>query len=302
MSGPPGPDSQSDVAPLLSLLLKHPRDAFGSQSALHECWQDLGYTEEPDLIEATREFDRFVEQMTELGAVPSFLPADSPTGPDSLYARDASVVCAAGAVLCRMGKDARSAEPEAQRRAFEDLGIPVLGRIEAPGTLEGGDVTWLDPRTVIVGRGYRTNDDGIRQLETFLRPHVDKIIIAQLPHYRGPQDVFHLMSILSPVDGDLAVVYSPLMPVPLRELLIDHGFELVEVPDEEFGSLGCNVLAIAPRVCLLHEGNPITRDRLIAVGATVHEYSGRAISLPGQGGPTCLTRPVVRGTSSAPSI
>lgn len=294
MTRPPAYDAQSDSGALRTLLLKHPREAFGAQATLHDRWTDLGYAEEPDLDQAIAEFDQFVERVTELGAVAEFLPADPSTGPDSIYVRDAAVMCAGGAVLCRMGKEAREAEPQAQRPVLEHLGVTVLGGIEAPGMLEGGDVTWLDTRTLVVGRGYRTNDEGIRQLAVLLGPYVDEIVTVPLPHYRGPEDVFHLMSILSPVDDDLAVVYSPLMPVPLRELLIDRGYELVEVPDEEFDSLGCNVLALAPRVCVLHEGNPVTRDRLIAAGATVHEYSGRAISLPGQGGPTCLTRPILR--------
>jgi len=147
---------------------------------------------------------------------------------------------------------------------------------------------------VVVGRGYRTNDEGIKQLEAILRPYVDDFVVVPLPHNRGPADVFHLMSILSPVDRDLAVVYSPLMPVPFREFLLNRGFDLVEVPDQEFATMGSNVLALAPRICLLLEGNPVTHERLSAAGATVVAYEGQVISLPGQGGPTCLTRPIRR--------
>ena len=145
-----------------------------------------------------------------------------------------------------------------------------------------------------MGRGYRTNDEGIRQLRAILHPDVS-IVVVPLPHYRGPADVFHLMSIVSPVDEDLAVVYSPLLPVPFREWLLARGVRLVEVPDEEFQSMGTNVLAVAPRQCVMLEGNPGTRARLEAAGADVRTYEGSEISLKGGGGPTCLTRPLVRG-------
>jgi N-dimethylarginine dimethylaminohydrolase len=174
------------------------------------------------------------------------------------------------------------------------MGLPILGSIAAPGTLEGGDVLWLDERTIAVGRGYRTNDEGILQLRRLLADTIDEMIVVPLPHWRGPGDVFHLMSIVSPVDRDLAVVYSPLMPVPFRERLLERGIALVEVPDEEFASMGANVLAIAPRRCIMVQGNPVTRDRLHRAGAHVLEYDGAHISLAGGGGPTCLTRPLAR--------
>jgi N-dimethylarginine dimethylaminohydrolase len=173
------------------------------------------------------------------------------------------------------------------------LGVPIIGAIEPPGLLEGGDVVWFDAQTAAVGRGYRTNDAGIAQLRAFLGDGVD-VIVVPLPHYRGPADVFHLMSIISPVDADLAVVYSPLMPVPFREWLCRRGVRLVEVPDEEFESMGSNVLALAPRRCLMLDGNPVTRARLEAAGATVITYDGSEISVKGGGGPTCLTWPLLR--------
>ena len=155
-------------------------------------------------------------------------------------------------------------------------------------------MAWIDERTLAVGRGYRTNGEGIRQLRSLLGSAVDRVVPVPLPHWRGPGDVFHLMSMFSPVDRDLAVVYSPLLPVPFRQLLLKHGYELVEVPDAEFESMGCNVLAVSPRRCVALEGNPVTRRRLEAAGAEVHTYRGREISAKGGGGPTCLTRPLVR--------
>jgi N-dimethylarginine dimethylaminohydrolase len=164
--------------------------------------------------------------------------------------------------------------------------------------LEGGDFLWLDEATAVVGRGYRTNDEGIEQLEILLADTADDLVVVPLPHWKGPSDVFHLMSVISPIDHDLALVYSPLLPVPFREFLLHRGVSLVEVPDEEFESMGCNVLAVAPRVCLVVEGNPVTRRRLEDAGAQVHAYSGEEISLPGCGGPTCLTRPLLRADSA----
>ena len=147
--------------------------------------------------------------------------------------------------------------------------------------------------TVVVGRGYRTNAEGIRQLRAQLGPAVE-VIEVPLPHWRGPGDVMHLMSLISPVDADLAVAYSPLLPVPFREWLLGRGMTLVETPAEEFESMGTNVLALAPRQCLMLTGNPRTRAALERAGATVIEYEGSEISVKGAGGPTCLTRPLLR--------
>jgi N-dimethylarginine dimethylaminohydrolase len=171
--------------------------------------------------------------------------------------------------------------------------VAIAGRIEPPGRLEGGDVIWLDPRTVVVGRGYRTNADGIRQLRAILGTRVE-VVEVPLPHWHGPHDVMHLMSLISPIDHGMAVVYSRLLPVPFREWLLDRAIHLVEVPDEEFDSIGTNVLALAPRRCLMLAGNPRTRAALERAGADVVEYEGTEISVKGAGGPTCLTRPLER--------
>jgi N-dimethylarginine dimethylaminohydrolase len=193
-----------------------------------------------------------------------------------------------------MGKPARCNEPEAERRAFEQAGVRILGKITSWGTLEGGDAAWIDDKTLAVGHTYRTNEEGIRQLTSLLKPLGVEVVAVPLPHYKGPSDVFHLMSILSPIDRDLAVVYSPLMPIQFRNNLIKRGFSFVEVPDDEFESMGCNVLAIAPRECLIVKGNPKTRSLLEQAGCKVFEYEGSQISVKGGGGPTCLTRPILR--------
>jgi N-dimethylarginine dimethylaminohydrolase len=274
--------AQSEVGAIRRLVLKHARDAFVSDELIAQQWEGLGYRGPPDVARAVEEYDRLVETLSELGVEPEFLPRDDAVGLDSIYVRDASVVSDRGAVLCNMGKEARRAEPAAQGAAFEALGIPVLGAISGDGTLEGGDAIWLDERTLVVGRGYRTNDEGIDQLGALLDDAIDELIVVPLPH------------ILSPIDRDLLLVYAPLLPVPFREELVARGFDLVEVPDDEFANMACNVLAVAPRRCVMLRGNPRTRALLERAGAEVREVEGREISWKGSGGPTCLTRPIER--------
>jgi N-dimethylarginine dimethylaminohydrolase len=283
-----------EVGRLTRVLLKHPREAFVGDAAIAAQWQPLAYAGAPAFARAMEEFDAFVEILRRGGAEVDFLPADERTNLDSIYVRDASIVCERGVILCRMGKRLRREEPAAQKAAFRKLGIPIVGEITEPGYLEGGDVVWLDDRTIAVGRGYRTNAEGILQLRGLLGDSIDELIVVPLPHWRGPGDVLHLMSLISPVDRDLAVVYAPLVPVPFREALIERGYRLVDVPDDEFETMGTNVLALGPRECVMIAGNPRTRAALEAAGARVTEYIGNEISVKGAGGPTCLTRPLVR--------
>jgi N-dimethylarginine dimethylaminohydrolase len=278
---------------IVDVVVSHPADAFRDTARIDREWRDLNFTAAPDLGRALDEFEAFLALVSAESATVRRLPPSESTGLDSLYARDASIVTPRGLLGCRMGKPQRRGEPEAHLAAFASWDIPVVGRIDGPGQIEGGDLVWLDDRTVAVGQGYRTNGEGIRQLRAAL-PRDVEVVVVPLPHWRGPADVFHLMSIISPVDRDLAVVYSPLMPVPFRELLVERGMSCVEVPDEEFGSMGANVLAIAPRRCVMLDGNPVTRARLEAAGARVDVYAGLEISVKGGGGPTCLTRPIVR--------
>ena len=290
------PVALSEVDRLIRVAVKHPRDAFVDAATIGRQWKDLRFSAPPDLDRAAREHDRFVEALQAAGATVHSLPRDEETTLDSIYVRDASIVCEKGLILCQMGKPQRAGEPAAQERALDDGHMPVCGRIAPPGGAEGGDVVWLDARTFVVGRGYRTNADGIRQLRAILGDGVE-VVEVPLPHWRGRQDVMHLMSLISPVDHDLAVVYSPLLPVPFREWLLVRGIQLVEVPDEEFESMGTNVLALAPRRCLMLSGNPRTRAALERAGADVIEYEGTEISVKGAGGPTCLTRPLERLSS-----
>lgn len=284
---------QSDVAPLRRVVVKPAADAYIDQARLAAEWRPLNFTAEPDLVQARAESDAFISLLRKYGAEVLSLPRDGTQSIDSIYARDAGVVCDRGLILCSMGKENRRAEPAALRRAAEAWGIPIAGEITGDGRLEGGDVAWVDGRTLAVARGYRTNDEGIRQLRALVGPGVEVVTVA-LPHYRGPADVFHLMSIYSPLAPDLALVHSPLMPIPFRELLLARGQQLVEVAPEELDSLGCNALAVAPRVCLLAAGNPKTARRLREAGCEVQEFAGEEIARKGGGGPTCLTRPLGR--------
>lgn len=285
---------QSDVGRLRRVIVKHARDAFSSDAAIDRQWQELNYHGRPDLERAIAEYEGFAALLQGLGAEVEFLPPNDSVGMDSLYPRDAAITTDRGMILCNMGKAARRTEPSVLSATLRALSIPVLGAITGMGSVEGGDVIWLDRRTLVVGRGYRTNDEGIRQLRGLLGDIVDDLILVPLPHWRGPGDVFHLMSMISPVARDLAVVYSPLLPVPFRELLRDRGYSFVEVPDQEFDAMGCNVLTMAPKVCVVRSGCPTTRQRLEAAGVEVHEFAGDEICGRGAGGPTCLTRPILR--------
>ncbi|HXD16887.1 MAG TPA: arginine deiminase family protein [Vicinamibacterales bacterium] len=284
----------AETGRLARVLVKHPREAFVSDETCAAQWKPLNFSAAPALARAAAEYEAFLHILQGAGAQVEFLPADERTNLDSIYARDASIVCARGVILGRMGKRLRAAEPSAQKVAFRGLGVPIAGEITEPGCLEGGDVVWLDDRTIAVGHGYRTNEDGILQLRAILADSIDEMIVVPLPHWRGPGDVLHLMSLISPVDSDLAVVYSPLLPVPFRQELLERGYALVEVPETEFDTMGTNVLALGPRDCVMLAGNRRTRGALEHAGARVTEYAGDEISVKGAGGPTCLTRPLAR--------
>lgn len=284
----------SEYLTLRSVFLKKAEDAFVSNKVIDEQWQDLNYLDQPDFDKAIAEYALFENTLIANGSRIFYFQYDDKVTMDSIYCRDASIATDFGMILCNMGKSGRIHEPRSHKRIFIDHQIDILGEIVSPGTLEGGDVAWIDDKTLAVGLTYRTNEEGIAQLKGMLEPKGIEVLVVDLPHYKGKDDVFHLMSILSPVDKDLAVVYSPLMPVRFRNELLDRGFELVEVPDDEFESMGCNVLALAPRKCMMVSGNPHTRDALIYAGCDVIEYQGEHISVMGGGGPTCLTRPLLR--------
>ena len=284
----------SEYLKLASVYLKSAKNSFLSEEELSEHWETLQYLSKPNFKKSLEEYATFQTFFREKNISTCFFPINRKTKIDSIYSRDASIATDFGIIICNMGKQGRIHEPYAQLEAYKMNNVNILGEIKFPGTLEGGDVAWLDQNTLAVGHTYRTNEEGISQLEGLLQPKGIEIIVVELPHYKGKSDVFHLMSILSPVDKNLAVVYSPLMPIKFRNELLERGFQLIEVPEQEFDSMGCNVLAIAPRDCLMVAGNPITRKLLEDAGASVHIYEGNEISVKGGGGPTCLTRPIDR--------
>ncbi len=285
---------QSEVGTIKRLLLKHPSEAFISNENIATQWMDLNYLGSPDYNRAVNEFEGFVELLERHVPEIHYLPHQDRSGLDSIYVHDPAVITSAGAVLCNMGKEQRRGEPAAVEEFLKGLDIPILGSIMGEGCLEGGDVVLFDKNTLAVAEGYRTNREGIRQLRDLTSEFISGFQIVPLPHWQGPDDVLHLMSIISPVDHDLAVVYSRLMPVPFREWLIRRGIRLIEVPDTEFETMGCNVLAVAPRKCIMLSGNPRTHHLLKEESVEVWEYEGEEISKKGAGGPTCLTRPLWR--------
>lgn len=287
--------SSSMYSPLKHVITKHPKDAFKSQEHLSENWKTFNYLREPNFDEALKEFSELTNIIEQQGTQIDYLPSSDKVGLDSIYAHDPVKFTPAGALILKSGKKLRQPEASVFKEFLTERGIPIIGELVGDAVSDAGDIVWLDDRTLLVGRGYRTNDEAIRQLKEMTADLVDEFIVVQLPHDQGEEECLHLMSFLSVVDKDLAVVHSPLMPVFLRQLLLQKGFELIEVPKKEYDTLGCNVLAIAPRVCVLTNENASTIQQLKDAGATVHVYKGQEISLLGTGGPTCLTCPVVRG-------
>jgi N-dimethylarginine dimethylaminohydrolase len=281
--------AQSMVAPLRRVLVRPPDEAFAEADPA--LWH---YAARPDLGGARREHAALVRLLEEAGAEVIGHVAPLPGLADAIYVHDPVLVAERGAILMRMGKALRRGEEEAIGRRLEAMGVPIHYRLHGAALGEAGDCLWLDRRTLAVGLGFRTNAEGARQLGEALGPDVE-IIPVPLPYFAGPDACLHLMSFISLVDKDLAVIYPPLAPVPFWQLLESRGMSFVEVPETEFATMGPNVLALGPRHCVMLEGNPETKRRLEAAGCRVATYVGREISLKTEGGPTCLTRPVWRG-------
>ncbi len=281
---------QSMVAPLRRVVVRAP-----APPATGEEFTAFGYPHPVDHALAEREHAAFRQILEDAGAEVITAGPDEPGLIDAIFSYDPSIITDAGAVLLRPGKALRLPEVDLAEEIYRELGIPVIGRIQAPGTVEGGDTLWLDERTLAVGRGYRTNDEGIRQLREIVAPQGIDVLTVDLPHWGGPDECLHLMSFISPVAERLAVVYLPMMSVPFIRELREREWSFIEVPDEESETHGCNVLALSPNRVLVCDGNPITRGRLEAAGCEVVAYRGDEISHNRAGGPTCLTRPVLRG-------
>jgi dimethylargininase len=279
----------TNIAPLRRVLVYPPVAPDAAVS-----WQAFGYFHPIDQAQAIAEHAAFRQFLADGGAEVIIGELDDPALQDGIFPYDPVIMTDAGAILCRMGKPLREREVALMEATLRDLGIPIAGRIMAPGTVEGGDSFWLDDHTLAVGLGYRTNAEGIRQLTTILAAQGVGVLVVPLPHWHGPDECLHLLSLISPLDEKLAVVHRPLMPVPFLEELAARAWELIDIPDEEFATQGTNVLALGPRRCLLLRDNVETARRLHAAGCDVTLYAGDEISHNRSGGPTCLTRPLLR--------
>ena len=280
---------QSMIGRIERVLVKHVREAFISPETLRAQWEGLNYSACPDYDKALTEFENFIDLLKRFIPEIHYLPENDRVSVDSIYAHDSVIITNSGALLCNMTRDQRRGEPAAMGTFLPQLGIPILGAISGEGRLESGDVVWIDERTVAVGQGRRTNAEGIRQFRQLLAGLVDELIVVDLP-----PPVFHLMGIISLIDHNLAVINSQMLPAPFRQWLIARGFKLLEIPASESKTLACNILTLAPRKCILLSGNPQTERMLRDEGVEVWTYAGEEISLKGSGGPTCLTRPLLR--------
>ena len=280
--------AQSMTAPLRQVLVHRPGAAFGAafDNPAH------GFLMPVDLGTAQWEHDAYVNLLVQLGVEVRVLEVET-DDPDLVYAFDPLLVTDRGAIALRPGKANRRNEPTALERWTSEAGIPTVGRIEAPGTVEGGDTLWLRPELLCIGRSLRTNDAGARQLADLVGGDVR---IFDLPYWRGTAELVHLLSVISPVTDDLAVVYPPLLPAGLWELLMQLGIRTIAVPDEEFPTLGCNILAVRPGVLIMAEGNPVTQVALESAGCEVYTYPAAEIGINGSGGPTCMSRPILRAS------
>ncbi len=276
--------AQSMTAPLREVLVHRPGAAFGAafDDPAH------GFLHPVDLAVAQREHDAFVDLLARLGVRVQFLEAEADT-PDLLYTFDPLLIADRGAIPLRPGKLTRLDEPALLEAWTSAAGIPTLGRVEAPGTIEGGDTFWLRPDLLCIGRSLRTNDDGAQQLAALVGGDVRTFDVPS----RG-SELVHLLSVISPVTDDLAVIYPPLLPPDLRQLLGELGIDTIPVPDDEYSTLACNVLAVRPGVLIMADGNPLTHRALEAAGCEVHTYPATEIGVNGSGGPTCMTRPILR--------
>jgi dimethylargininase len=286
---------QTMVGTLRRAMVCAPRAAGWADPERAGRWPDLGYAHAPSAIAAEEAHAAVRRVLFEWGVDLLNLGASPDHSPDAVYTHDASIVTDRGAILLRMGKPTRAAEPAAHADFYRAAGVPILGAIREPGTVEGGDLVWLDAATLLVGRGYRTNAAGIDQLRAILAPSGVEVLPAPLPHFCGPGACLHLMSLLSMLDDGTALADVAWLSVPTVELLQTRGIRLIEIDPAERDTLACNVLAIGGRRLVAMDGNPATQERLRAAGFEVRTFPGDELGVNGGGGPTCLTRPILRG-------
>ena len=280
------------AAPLKRVLMRSAESAMRRADAAE--WH---YGPGFDPQRAATEHKGLVELVAASGAEVEWLTDEDDGLSDSVFTFDPSLMTDHGAILLSMGKRLRSPEPALHEAAYRRMGIPILGRIEEPGQVEGGDTIWLDENTLIVGRGVRTNQEGVRQLSEMLAPKGISVHGFDLPLWQGEEACLHLMSVISPLADDLALVYAPLLPAPFYQMLKAHGVRLVEGDAEEFrlsNGLSLNVLPTDQREVIAIAGYPKTKAAMEAAGCTVSTFAADALCVACEGGPTCLTRPVLR--------
>ena len=281
--------SQSMVKRLKKVLVRRPDASFAVNDPA--AWH---YTDKPDLEKAKQEHDAFVDILRNHGVEIVYHEAVLPNHADAIFVHDPVIITDHGAIMVRMGKALREGEEAAMQETLEKLRIPLLGSLTGGATAEGGDILWLDESTLVIGRGFRTNQEGIDQIKALVEPLGITVLVVELPYFQGRDACLHLQSLISLIDEKVAVVYLPLLSTQFVQLLIERGFHLIEIDEQEFCTMGSNILTIAPGVCVTLAGNNRVRAALESMGVMVYCYQGNEISLKAEGGATCLTRPLLR--------
>ena len=284
----------SNVSTLKTVLLKDPKAAFKSQKTIDLQWQNLNFIEKPDYKKSIIQYGKFVDILNDNHVEVLFIPEDEKTSLDSIYTHDPMFMTPNGAVIGNMGKKQRKPETIMMKSYLDEMGIPIFGEIDNGGTLEGGDAIWINDKTVAVGLTYRTNNEGINQLRKILSTISVELICVDLPYWNGPVDVLHLMSLISPLKEDLFLIYEKLLPVGFLKFLNKIAIKTISIADEDYDTLGCNVLPLSTTKCLITNGNDRTTKIIEDNGIEVIEFQASEICYKGSGGPTCLTRPLYR--------
>jgi N-dimethylarginine dimethylaminohydrolase len=283
----------NEYSQLKEVAIRSPLFSFINNGKLLREWKALRFHSKPDFNQAIIEYNYFKDLLQNDGISIIDLPSSKLLTIDSIYTRDSIVISKKGLILCNMGRSSRTPEASENFNSLKSHGYKIAGQIKSPGTLEGGDFIWIDDQHAAVGLGPRTNKEGIRQLKKLLGSSVE-LHVVDLPKPSHPDDVLHLMSIISPLDKNLALIYRPFMPYTFINWLSELGISFVEVSDEEYPLMGCNVLATSPRSIIMLEQLPLVQSQLERAGCEIRLYKGMEISRKGEGGPTCLTRPLKR--------
>ena len=284
----------SNVSTLKTVLLKDPKAAFKSQKTIDLQWRNLNFIERPDFKKSIIQYEKFVDILNDNHVQILFIPEDDETSFDSIYTHDPMFMTPNGAVIGNMGKKQRKPETAMMKKYLYETGIPILGEINNGGTLEGGDAIWINDKIAAVGLTYRTNNEGVNQLRKILSSISVELICVDLPHWNGPVDVLHLMSLISPLKEDLFLIYEKLLPVGFLKLLNNLDIKTISIADEDYDTLGCNILPLSTTKCLITKGNDSTTKIIEQNGIEVIEFQASEICYKGSGGPTCLTRPIYR--------